>query len=411
MPNWEQLRQDFPELHQSMNDERLAYLDSAATSFKPAAVIERLTTFYQHENANVHRGTYQLSFNATKQYERAREIICHFINARDPHEIVFTRGTTEGLNLVASAYGEQNIQPGDEIVITIAEHHSNLIPWQQLALRKRAILKYINLTSNGEVDLDDAKRKITAKTKIVAVTHVSNVLGNVSPVKELSELAHKNGAIIVVDGAQAVCHIPVDVQALGADFYAFSGHKMLGPTGIGVLYGKESFLKQMPPYQFGGEMIEDVQLEDSEWAQVPQKFEAGTPNIAGAVGLATAVKYLERLGMEEVQARDEELMAYLLPRLISTSGVKVYGSTDPKQHIGVISFNINDLHPHDVATALDMEGVAVRAGHHCAEPLVHSLGVNSTVRASLAFYNNFADCDQLIKAIEETKEFFNGGVR
>ncbi|WP_314737885.1 SufS family cysteine desulfurase [Limosilactobacillus urinaemulieris] len=411
MPNWEIVRQDFSELHQNMNGERLAYLDNAATSLKPTSVIDRLVSFYQRENANVHRGTYQLSFKATAEYENARKIVQRFINAKSSREIIFTRGTTESINLIASTYGEQNIESGDEIVISLAEHHSNLIPWQQLAIRKKAVLKYINLTPTGEIDLADAKQKITAKTKIVAVAHIGNVLGNVSPIRELAGVAHQNGAIIVVDGAQAACHVPIDVQKLAADFYAFSGHKMLGPTGIGVLYGNQQLLEQMPPYQFGGEMITDVQLDNSQWDQIPYKFEAGTPNIAGAVGLATAIKYLEQVGMTQIKIRDTELMAYLVPKLIAIPGVKVYGSQKPQQHVGVVSFNLGTLHPHDVATALDMEGVAVRAGHHCAEPLVHSLGTNATVRASLAFYNSQADCDQLINAIKETKEFFKGELR
>lgn len=411
MPNWELVRQDFSELHQNMNGERLAYLDNAATSLKPTSVIDRLVSFYQRENANVHRGTYQLSFKATAEYENARKIVQRFINAKSSREIIFTRGTTESINLIASTYGEQNIESGDEIVISLAEHHSNLIPWQQLAIRKKAVLKYINLTPTGEIDLADAKQKITAKTKIVAVAHIGNVLGNVSPIRELAEVAHQNGAIIVVDGAQAACHVPIDVQKLAADFYAFSGHKMLGPTGIGVLYGNQQLFEQMPPYQFGGEMITDVQLDNSQWDQIPYKFEAGTPNIAGAVGLATAIKYLEQVGMTQIKIRDTELMAYLVPKLIAIPGVKVYGSQKPQQHVGVVSFNLGTLHPHDVATALDMEGVAVRAGHHCAEPLIHSLGTNATVRASLAFYNNQADCDQLINAIKETKEFFKGELR
>lgn len=411
MPNWDQLRQDFTELQTPMNGERLAYLDNAATSLKPALVIKRLMDFYRQENANVHRGTYQLSVRATEEYEHARKVVQHFINAQSSREIIFTRGTTESINLLASTYGEQNIQPGDEIVISLAEHHSNLIPWQQLAIKKQARLKYIGLTADGSIDLTDAKQKITPKTKIVAITHVSNVLGNVSPIKTLADLAHQNGAIIVVDGAQAVCHFPVDVQKLTADFYAFSGHKVLGPTGIGVLYGKQALLEQAPPYQYGGEMIEDVQLDESKWAPIPYKFEAGTPNIAGAIALATAIKYLERIGMENIAVRDNELMAYLLPKLAAIPGVKVYGSANSQEHTGVISFNVDHLHPHDVATALDMEGVAVRAGHHCAEPLVHSLGTNATIRASLAFYNNRTDCDQLIKAIKETKEFFKGELR
>lgn len=317
MPNWELVRQDFSELHQNMNGERLAYLDNAATSLKPTSVIDRLVSFYQRENANVHRGTYQLSFKATAEYENARKTVQRFINAKSSREIIFTRGTTESINLIAATYGEQNIESGDEIVISLAEHHSNLIPWQQLAIRKKAVLKYINLTPTGEIDLADAKQKITAKTKIVAVAHIGNVLGNVSPIRELAGVAHQNGAIIVVDGAQAACHVPIDVQKLAADFYAFSGHKMLGPTGIGVLYGKQQLLEQMPPYQFGGEMITDVQLDNSQWDQIPYKFEAGTPNIAGAVGLATAIKYLEQVGMTQIRIRDTELMAYLVPKLIA----------------------------------------------------------------------------------------------
>ncbi|MBC8744789.1 cysteine desulfurase [Lactobacillus sp. Marseille-P7033] len=400
---------DFPALNQQVNDERLAYLDNAATVQRPRQVIKALTDFYEQDNANVHRGVHTLAERATKDYEEARKKVQQFINAQSSDEIIFTKGCTDGLNLVASTYGEQNIQSGDEIVISIMEHHSNLIPWQQLAKRKNAILKYIELTPNGELDLTDAKNKITDKTKIVAVTHASNVLGTVTPLKELSAIAHQHGAIIVGDGAQAVPHMAIDVTDLDVDFYAFSGHKMMSPMGIGVLYGKASLLREMPPYQFGGEMINDVHRDQSTWADIPFKFEAGTQNIAGAVGLGAAIDYLNNIGMDNVQKKEQELVDYVLPQLIAIPDVQVYGPQSPAKHTGVIAFNINGLHPHDVATALDMDGVAVRAGHHCAQPLMEDLGVTATARASFYFYNTKNDADQLIKAIKETKEFFNIG--
>ena len=332
-----------------------------------------------------------------------------FINASSANEIIFTKGCTDGLNLVAATYGEQNIQPGDEIVISIMEHHSNLIPWQQLAKEKGATLKYIELTPDGELDLADAKKKITDKTKIVAVAHASNVLGTVTPLKELATIAHQHGAIVVGDGAQAVPHMPVDVQDLDVDFYAFSGHKMMSPMGIGVLYGKENLLRAMSPYQYGGEMINDVHRNESTWADIPFKFEAGTQNIAGAVGLGAAIDYLNGIGMDRIVQKEQELVNYVLPKLIAIPDVEVYGPQSPAKHTGVISFNIKGLHPHDVATALDMDGVAVRAGHHCAQPLMEDLGVTATARASFYFYNTKEDADQLINAIKETKEFFNIG--
>ncbi len=400
---------DFPALNQQVNDEHLAYLDNAATVQRPRQVIKALTDFYEQDNANVHRGVHTLAERATKDYEEARKKVQQFINAQSSDEIIFTKGCTDGLNLVASTYGEQNIQPGDEIVISIMEHHSNLIPWQQLAKRKNAILKYIELTPDGELDLADARNKITDKTKIVAVAHASNVLGTVTPLKELAAIAHQHGAIIVGDGAQAVPHMAVDVTELDVDFYAFSGHKMMSPMGIGVLYGKASLLREMSPYQFGGEMINDVHRDQSTWADIPFKFEAGTQNIAGAVGLGAAIDYLNNIGMDNVQKREQELVDYVLPQLIAIPDVQVYGPQSPAKHTGVIAFNINGLHPHDVATALDMDGVAVRAGHHCAQPLMEDLGVTATARASFYFYNTKGDADQLIKAIKETKEFFNIG--
>ena len=395
---------DFPALNQRVNDEHLVYLDNAATVQRPRQVIQALVNFYEQDNANVHRGVHTLAERATKDYEEARKKVQKFINAPSAKEIIFTKGCTDGLNLVAATYGEQNIQPGDEIVISIMEHHSNLIPWQQLAKKKGATLKYIELTPDGELDLADARKKITDKTKIVAVAHASNVLGTVTPLKELATIAHQHGAIIVGDGAQAVPHMPVDVQDLDVDFYAFSGHKMMSPMGIGVLYGKENLLRAMPPYQYGGEMINDVHRDESTWADIPFKFEAGTQNIAGAVGLGASIDYLNSIGQKE-----QEFVNYVLPKLIAIPDVEVYGSQSPAKHTGVIAFNIKGLHPHDVATALDMDGVAIRAGHHCTQPLMEDLGVTATARASFYFYNTKEDADQLINAIKETKEFFNIG--
>lgn len=407
--NINDLSKDFPILNQRVNDERLAYLDNAATAQKPKQVVDTLVHFYEHDNANVHRGVHTLAERATTQYEEARKKVQHFINAADNREIIFTKGCTDGLNLVASTYGEQNIHDGDEIVISIMEHHSNLIPWQQLAIKKHAKLKYIELTPDGTLDMADARQKITDKTKIVAIAHASNVLGTVNPLKELAQLAHQHGAIIVGDGAQSVPHMPVDVQDLDVDFYAFSGHKMMGPTGIGVLYGKADLLWEMPPYQYGGEMISAVYRDRTEFADIPFKFEAGTQNIAGAIALGTAVDYLEKIGMDQVAAKEQELVDYVLPQLEAIPYVTVYGPQDPQQHTGVIAFNMAGIHPHDVATALDAEGVAVRAGHHCAQPLMAALGVAATTRASFYFYNTQKDADQLINAIKATKEFFNGG--
>ncbi|MRN06413.1 cysteine desulfurase [Lactobacillus sp. 0.1XD8-4] len=400
---------DFPVLDQQVNDERLVYLDNAATAQRPRQVIKALTDFYEQDNANVHRGVHTLAERATKDYEDARQKVQVFINAPAAHDVIFTKGCTDSLNLIAATYGEQNIKPGDEIVISIMEHHSNLIPWQQLAKKKQAVLKYIELTADGELDLADAKHKITDKTKIVAVTHASNVMGTVTPLKELVAIAHQHGAVIVGDGAQAVPHMPVNVQDLDVDFYAFSGHKMMSPMGIGVLYGKADLLRAMPPYQYGGEMINDVHRDQSTWADIPFKFEAGTQNIAGAVGLGAAVDYLSHVGMKNIQRKEQSLVNYVLPQLIAIPDVQVYGPQLPQKHTGVISFNIKGLHPHDVATALDMDGVAVRAGHHCAQPLMEELGVTATARASFYFYNTKEDADQLIKAINETKEFFNIG--
>lgn len=407
----EAIRKDFPILSQKVNGERLAYLDNAATAQRPNPVLKRLMNFYQNDNANVHRGVHTLAERATSEYEDARKEVQKFIHAKSDSEIVFTKGTTDSLNLIASTFGEQHIHAGDEIVISIAEHHSNLVPWQQLAIKKRATLKFIELTADGELDLDDASRKITDNTKIVAVTHASNVLGTVSPLKQLAEIAHEHGAVFVGDGAQAVPHFPVDVQDLDVDFYAFSGHKMMSPMGIGVLYGKQELLDGMPPYQYGGEMISEVFRDHTIFAEPPYKFEAGTQNVAGAIGLGAAIDYLNQIGLNNIQEHEQKLVANLLPRLESMDDVVVYGPKDPEKHSGVISFNIHGLHPHDAATALDMDGVAVRAGHHCAEPLMKDLGIVATARASFYLYNNMDDVDQLVDAIKDTKEFFHIGTK
>lgn len=400
------IRNDFPILDQTVNDEPLVYLDSAATSQKPNQVLDELMHYYKNDNANTHRGVHTLGQRATEAFELAREKVQKFINAKESKEIIFTKGATDSLNLVASTYGQENIHAGDEIVITYMEHHSNLIPWQQLAKRKKAVLKYIELTADGQLDMNDAKDKITTKTKIVAVAHASNVLGVTNDIKQLATLTHENGGVIVVDGAQAVPHLPVDVQALDADFYAFSGHKMLAPMGIGVLYGKAQLLNAMPPYQYGGEMINFVEKYQSSWADIPWKFEAGTQNVAGAIGLGQAIDYLEAIGMDKIADYEQELVSYVLPKLLNIDGLTVYGPHDPQLHSGVISFNLADLHPHDLATALDMEGVAIRAGHHCAQPLMKYLNVTATARASFYIYNNKQDADALVQAICETKEFF-----
>ena len=403
------LKKDFSILFQEVNDEPLVYLDNAATSQKPQQVLDALNTYYQRDNANVHRGVHTLAERATAKYEMARQKVKTFINAKETAEVLFTRGTTTSLNWVAKSFGEANVNEGDEIVISYMEHHSNIIPWQQLAKKQKATLRYIELTPTGELDLASAKKLITAKTKIVAIAHVSNVLGVVNPIAELTEIAHQVGAVMVVDGAQSVPHMAVDVQQLDVDFYVFSGHKMLAPTGIGVLYGKRSLLEKMEPIEFGGEMIDFVYLEDSTWKELPWKFEAGTPNIAGAIGLGAAIDYLTEVGMEDIHHYEQELVAYVLPKLQEIPGITIYGPTDPAKRTGVITFNLEGVHPHDLATAMDMEGVAVRAGHHCAQPLMNYLEVNSTARASFYFYNTKSDADTFIKALLATKEFFTNG--
>ncbi|MCG0314682.1 MAG: cysteine desulfurase, partial [Calditerricola sp.] len=377
--NVKEIRKLFPILHQEVNGHPLVYLDSAATSQKPLPVIEAVERYYREYNSNVHRGVHTLGTKATEAYEGAREKVARFLNAPDSAQIIFTRGTTSALNLVAWSYARRVLREGDEIVITPMEHHSNLIPWQQAAKATGATLKYVPLRPDGTIAVEDFAQTVTERTKIVAVTHVSNVLGTINPIKTFAAIAHEKGAVIVVDGAQSAPHMKVDVQDLDVDFYAFSGHKMCAPTGIGVLYGKRHLLEQMEPVEFGGEMIDTVELYDSTWKEIPWKFEGGTPIIAGAIGLAAAIDFLESVGLDAIRAHEEQLARYALERLRAIDGVTVYG---PEERAGLVTFNVEGIHPHDVATVLDSRGIAVRAGHHCAQPLMRWLGVTATARAS-----------------------------
>ncbi|HEM6539589.1 TPA: cysteine desulfurase [Streptococcus suis] len=404
----ERIRKDFSILDQVVNDEPLVYLDNAATTQKPQQVLDVLADYYQKDNANVHRGVHTLSERATARYEAARQKVADFIQAKSSKEILFTRGTTTGLNWVAQ-FAKEILQPDQEVIISVQEHHSNIIPWQQACQQTGAKLRYVTL-KDGELDMDHLRSLLSSKTKFVSLAHVSNVLGGVAPIGEIAELVHQVGAYLAVDGAQSVPHMAVNVQELDVDFYAFSGHKMLGPTGIGVLYGKEELLNRMSPVEFGGEMIDFVYEQSATWKELPWKFEAGTPNIAGAIGLGAAIDYLTEIGMDAIQAHEAELVDYVFPKLQAIPGLTIYGSQDLSKRTGVIAFNLDDLHPHDVATALDYEGVAVRAGHHCAQPLLRYLQVPATVRASFYIYNTKADCDKLVEAIIKTKEFFNGPI-
>ncbi|HFU4464221.1 TPA: cysteine desulfurase [Streptococcus suis] len=404
----ERIRKDFSILDQVVNDEPLVYLDNAATTQKPQQVLDVLADYYQKDNANVHRGVHTLSERATARYEAARQKVADFIQAKSSKEILFTRGTTTSLNWVAQ-FAKEILQPDQEVIISVQEHHSNIIPWQQACQQTGAKLRYVTL-KDDELDMDHLRSLLSSKTRFVSLAHVSNVLGSVAPIGEIAELVHEVGAYLVVDGAQSVPHMAVNVQELDVDFYAFSGHKMLGPTGIGVLYGKEELLNLMSPVEFGGEMIDFVYEQSATWKELPWKFEAGTPNIAGAIGLGAAIDYLTEIGMDAIQAHEAELVDYVFPKLQAIPGLTIYGSQDLSKRTGVIAFNLDDLHPHDVATALDYEGVAVRAGHHCAQPLLRYLQVPATVRASFYIYNTKADCDKLVEAIIKTKEFFNGSI-
>lgn len=403
--NITEVRNDFPILNRKINNSNLVYLDNAATTQMALPISKKMMNFWQNDYANVHRSVDTLGFEATTAYENAREKVGRFINAQSSKEIVFTSGATDSLNLVAYCLGN-NINAGDEILLSVMEHHSNLLPWQIVASQKGARLKFINITPEGNLDLNDFQNKLTDQTKIVAITHVSNVLGTINPIKQIVSLAHEKNALVVIDGAQAVGHFPVDVQNLQVDFYAFSGHKMLGPSGIGVLYGKENLLKKIPPYRVGGEMISNVTLESATWADIPQKFEAGTPNILGAIGLGHAIDYLNSIGLDQIVAHEQALLDYLLKALKKMPEIKVYG---PTSRSGVVSFNLKNVHPHDLATALDQEGIEIRAGHHCAQPLIKVLGEESVARVSLQVYNNKSDLEKFIQAIKDTEVFY--GIR
>src|SRR5690625_721518 len=397
------IREQFPILDQEVNGHPLVYLDSTATAQKPISVIEAVNKYYREDNSNVHRGVHTLGTRATDQYEGAREKVRRFINANSSAEIIFNRGTTSALNIVAQSYGRANVSEGDEIVLTEMEHHSNLIPWQQVAKATGAKLKFIPLQQDGTIRIDDVRATVTEQTKIVAIAHVSNVLGTVNPIKEIAKIAHEHGAVIVVDGAQGAPHLKVDVQDLNCDFYAFYGHKMCAPTGIGVLYGKRELLEAMEPVEFGGEMIDFVDLYDSTWKELPWKFEGGTPIIAGAIGLGAAIDCLNEIGMNAIKAHENEITQYALDRLDAMDGITVYG---PKERAAVVTFNIDGIHPHDTATVLDSLGIAVRAGHHCAQPLMKWLDVTATARASFYLYNTREEVDRLAEGLQKAKEYF-----
>jgi cysteine desulfurase / selenocysteine lyase len=397
---------DFPTLNKERNGKRIVYLDSAATTQKPISVINSIKNYYEQSNANPHRGAYELSVLATEAYDEAREKVRKFINAKYREEIIFTKNATESFNLLAMSYGMTYINEGDEIVISIAEHHSNLIPWQQVAKARGAILKYMYTDENGELTEEEVRSKITEKTKIVSITHVSNALGTINPVKEIAEYAHSKGAIVIVDGAQSVPHMKVDVRDIDADFLVIAGHKLLAPMGIGVLYGKKELLEKMPPLMFGGDMVEYVYEQETTFNVLPYKFEAGTQNVEGAVGLSKAIDYLNEIGMDNIEKIEKELMTYAYEEMSKLEYVKIYGPKDIDKRGGVLSFEIDGVHPHDVASIFDTFGVCIRAGNHCAQPLMRYMGINATSRASLYFYNTKEDVDRLIEAVKQTYDMF-----
>jgi cysteine desulfurase/selenocysteine lyase len=398
------IREDFPILGQRVHGKPLVYLDNAATTQKPQVVIDRLVRYYAEENANIHRGVHALSEQATATYDAARETVRSFLNAATRQEIIFVRGTTEGINLVAQTYGRTHVGPGDEIVISEMEHHSNIVPWQILCEEKHARLRVIPITDEGELRLDAYERLLNERTRIVSIPHVSNALGTINPVAEIVRRAHQRGIPVVVDGAQAVAHMPVDVQALNCDFYAFSSHKVFGPTGAGVLYGRAALLDAMPPYQAGGDMIESVTFERTSYNELPYKFEAGTPHIAGAIGLAAAIDYVTAVGLDRIATYEQAMRAYGTEQLADVPGLRLTGTARDKA--GILAFVLDGVHPHDIGTILDRAGVAVRAGHHCCQPLMSRLGVPATARASLAMYNTREEIDALVAALHYVREVF-----
>jgi len=401
----ERVRADFPVLQQMVHGKPLVYLDNAATSQKPRAVIEAISNYYRQDNANVHRGVHDLSQRATQAYEEARLKVQRFINAEHTRQILFVSGCTEAINLVAQSWGRSNLKAGDEILISHMEHHSNIVPWQILGQQTDAVLKVAPINDVGELMLDEFRSRLSERTKLVSITHVSNALGTINPIRQIIDLAHDVGAIVLVDGAQAVPHLRVDVQELDCDFYAFSGHKMYGPTGIGVLYGKQALLEAMPPYQSGGDMIKSVSFEKTIYNDLPYKFEAGTPHVSGAIGLGAAIDYIQSIGLDNIAAYEDDLLHYTTSALQALDGVRLIGTA--KQKASVVSFLVNSAHAHDVGTILDLQGVAIRTGHHCAQPVMDHFGVPATARASLAFYNTRHDIDALAGALREVLEVFN----
>ncbi len=403
----DRIRADFPALRQEVHGRPLVYLDNAATSQKPQSVLDVIERYYEQDNANVHRGIHELSRRATVAYEEARKKVAAWIGASNPAQIVWTRGTTDAINLVAHAWGLDHLGEGDEILLTVLEHHSNIVPWQILAGRTGARLRYVELDEQGRLVLDDLETGlVNERTRLVTVSHVSNALGTVNPLPRIIEAAHAVGAIVLVDGAQGAVHTKVDVESLGADFYALSGHKMCGPTGIGALWGRRELLETMAPYQGGGEMIHVVDRDASSWAAVPHKFEAGTPNIVGAIGLGAAVDYLSGIGMEAVEAHERDLLAYALDRVGSVPGVRIFGPESQDERSAVVSFTLGDAHPHDISTILDTEGIAVRAGHHCAQLVMKHFDVSATARASFYLYNTKDEVDRLVEGLDEVRRIF-----
>jgi len=400
----EAIRRDFPILHQKVYGHDLVYLDNAATSQKPKSVIDAISHYYESGNANIHRGVHYLSEHATEEHEAARRTVQTFLNAADKREIIFVRSATEAINLVAQSYGRKHVKAGDEIVITAMEHHSNIVPWQMLCEEKEAILKVVPINDRGELILEELPKLLSPKTRVVAITQVSNALGTINPLRKVVEIAHAHNVPVLVDGAQAVPHLKVDVQALDVDFYVFSGHKVYGPTGIGVLYGKRALLEAMPPYQGGGDMIRSVTFEKTLYNDLPYKFEAGTPNIGGAIGLGVAIDYVTQLGLDNIAAHEHELLVYGTEALLAIPGVKLIGTA--KEKAAVISFLIDGIHPHDIGTILDREGIAIRTGHHCAQPVMQRYKIPATARASFALYNTREEVDALVEGIKKVKEVF-----
>ena len=401
----EKVRADFPVLQQQVNGKPLVYLDNGATSQKPQPVIDELVRYYTTENANVHRGVHTLSQNATEDYEGARSKVKRLLNAADDHEVIFTRGTTDSINMVAQSFGRQNFGPGDEVIVSNMEHHSNIVPWQMLREEKGIVLKVVPIDDSGELLMDEYERMLSSRTKLVSITQVSNALGTILPVEQIISMAHAQGVPVMLDGAQAVPHMAVDVQQLDCDFYVFSGHKLFGPTGIGVLYGKSELLEAMPPVQGGGDMIKSVTFERTIYNDLPYKFEAGTPNIAGAIGLGAAIDYVNSVGFESFAAHEEELLEYGSKALESIGGLRIIGTSPRKA--GILSFVMENIHPHDIGTILDAEGIAVRTGHHCAQPVMQRFQIPATVRASMAMYNTKEDIDALVRGIDRVIEVFS----